>query len=322
MRAENDRGAPRPADDGGLVELARHLPAGIHFGTSSWSFPGWYGLVYSRRSSSAALAREGLREYAEHPLFRTVGLDRGYYAPIPESDLRRYASQLPAGFRCCLKAPATLTSVVLPDPHRAGRAAPNPLFLSVDHLVDDVLGPCERAFAGHLGAIMLEFPPVPPEFRLEPSAFASRLHAFLEALPAGWPYAVEIRDRRLLSTDYAAVLARHGVAHVYNYWSAMPPIGRQLDVVPSGQAPFAVARLLLAPGTRYEARREAYRPFDRIVDPDPAMRSDVIGLLDRAVRARQPAYVLVNNKAEGCSPLTIRAIVEAWIAGRHPDVRR
>ena len=27
--------------------LAARLPAAVHFGTSSWSFPGWAGLVYS-----------------------------------------------------------------------------------------------------------------------------------------------------------------------------------------------------------------------------------------------------------------------------------
>lgn len=35
-------------------------------------------------------------------------------------------------------------------------------------------------------------------------------------------------------------------------------------------------------------------------------------MLHRAVRARMPAFVLVNNKAEGSSPLTIRALVERF----------
>ena len=64
--------------------------------------------------SATALGREGLRHYARHPLLRTVGIDRSYYAPIPLDDLRAYADQLPAGFRCCLKAPAAVTSRVEP----------------------------------------------------------------------------------------------------------------------------------------------------------------------------------------------------------------
>ena len=56
--------------------IADELPDGIRFGTSSWSFPGWAGLVYTGRRSQTDLAREGLREYATHPLLTTVGIDR------------------------------------------------------------------------------------------------------------------------------------------------------------------------------------------------------------------------------------------------------
>ena len=56
--------------------LAARLPRGVFFGTSSWSFPGWKGLVYSAARTQTALARDGLREYAAHPLLTTVGVDR------------------------------------------------------------------------------------------------------------------------------------------------------------------------------------------------------------------------------------------------------
>src|SRR5918993_608000 len=118
--------------------LVGRVPQGVHFGTSSWSFPGWKGLVYSAGRAQATLAREGLREYARHPLLTTVGVDRSYYAPIPIPDLREYASQLPPGFRCCFKAPAAVTALALGAP---GQQTGNPDFLSVDRLVTDLLGP-------------------------------------------------------------------------------------------------------------------------------------------------------------------------------------
>src|SRR5512134_2714783 len=94
------------------ADLASRIDPRIRFGTSSWSFPGWRGLVYSRAMSESALSREGLREYARHPLLRTVGIDRSFYAPIPDEDLQRYASQLPDGFLACAKAGASVTSAV------------------------------------------------------------------------------------------------------------------------------------------------------------------------------------------------------------------
>lgn len=40
------------------------------------------------------------------------------------------------------------------------------------------------------------------------------------------------------------------------------------------------------------------------------MRSQVVSLARKAIGAGIPVSVLVNNKAEGCAPLTIRALAE------------
>jgi uncharacterized protein YecE (DUF72 family) len=283
--------------------IAARLPPGVLFGTSSWSFPGWKGIVYSGAPTQSTLAKEGLREYARHPLLTTVGVDRSYYAPMPIEDLRQYAAQLPHGFRCCFKAPAAVTAMALGRP-----PSPNPGFLDVNRLVDDLLRPCDLAFSEHTGPIILEFPPFPRTVRVDPAEFLQRLDRFLAALPSGFEYAVEIRDARLLTPAYRDMLARHGVAHTYNYWSAMPMPGEQAAVVPVEEAPFVMIRLLLRPGTWYEDQRELFRPFNRLVEPDEAMRADVISIARRVVNRGRRVFVLVNNKAEGSSPLTVTAL--------------
>src|SRR5215472_13042697 len=144
--------------------LAASLPANLYFGTSSWAFPGWQGIVYSGQESPAALSRDGLREYATHPLLRTVEIDRSYYAPVPVEDFHRYAAQLPEGFRCCIKAPVSVTSAVLPG--RTPTPQPNPKFLSTKLLEEELLAPLGQAFASHSGPIVLQFPPQPYSFRL------------------------------------------------------------------------------------------------------------------------------------------------------------
>lgn len=286
---------------------AAALPAEVRFGTSSWSFPGWQGLVYSSSRTQAALARDGLREYAAHPLLRTVGVDRSYYAPIPVDDLRRYADQLPAGFPCCLKAPATVTSAV--TPHARGAApAPNPDFLSAERLSSELLEPVATAFREHAGPFVIECAPLPRGFSMGAQEFAERLDAMLAALPAAFRYAVELRTPAWLTPEYARVLAHRGAAHVYNYWSAMPMPAQQALAVPVEAMPFVVVRLLLRPGTWYEDQRERFEPFDRIVAPDESMRHDVVDLVSKAVGRALPAFVLVNNKAEGSAPLTIAAL--------------
>jgi len=288
--------------------VAARLPANVFFGTSSWSFPGWRGIVYSRQTTQASLAREGLREYSTHPLLTTVGVDRSYYAPMPVEDLRRYAEQLPATFRCCFKAPAAVTAMSLGAP---GRQSRNPDFLSVGRLVDDLLRPCDLAFAAHTGPIVLEFPPFPRGTRVDLAEFQSGLDRFLGELPKQFEYAVELRDTRLLTPTYRDMLVRRGVAHTFNYWSAMPTPGEQTAVVPPEEADFSVVRLLLRPGTWYEDQRERFQPFDRLVEPDTSMRADVVAIARRVVNRGRRVYVLVNNKAEGSSPLTVMALARA-----------
>jgi uncharacterized protein YecE (DUF72 family) len=230
--------------------IARDLPPAVFFGTSSWSFPGWAGLVYSRHRSTSELARDGLREYAKHPLLTTVGIDRSYYAPLPLDDLRAYADQLPVGFRCCIKAPSAVTSYTLGPP--GARDQRNPDFLSIDRLADDLLSALAAGFHEHTGPIILEFPPFDRKARLEPDAFLDRLDFFLSHLPRDFEYAIELRDRMLLTPRYRQLLTTHGIAHTYNFWTAMPMPAQQADVVAPEETPFAVIRLLLRPGTWYE----------------------------------------------------------------------
>ena len=64
------------------IELAATLPRLAHLGTSSWTFPGWKGLVWEGDYSDAQLSKHGLASYAQHPLFRCVSLDRAFYRPL------------------------------------------------------------------------------------------------------------------------------------------------------------------------------------------------------------------------------------------------
>ena len=290
--------------------LAARIPRNVRFGTSSWSFPGWKGIVYSHRTTTAVLAREGLAEYARHPLLRTVGIDRGYYGPIPGADLARYAEQLPPGFPCCAKAPESVMAAARSS--KAGEPVrENPDFLNPQRFADEMVGPFLEVFREHTGPFILQMPPAPREKRPAPPAFAERLDQFLAALPKGARYAVELREPVLLTPGYRAVLTARGASHVYNYVTAMPMPEEQVAAVPLETAPFVVIRLLLAPGTRYNDRREEFAPFDRIVAPDQQMRRQVVALARAATSLNRDVFVLVNNKAEGCSPLTIRALAPA-----------
>ena len=309
--ASRDAGAGQIALDerfDRLRPLAASLPPTLRMGTSSWSFPGWRGIVYARQMTASELAREGLRHYSKHPLLRTVGVDRTFYAPVSTEDWRRYADQVPEDFVCCIKAPASITSYTVTG---SRHPTANPDFMSADRMIEELIAPCLHALGRRAGPIILQFPPMTSRATLDPAAFAEMLDGFLDRLPREAEYAIELRDRSLLTDAYRRVVARNGAVHVCNYWSAMPMPGEQAGLVGHEEAPFTMVRLLMRPGTRYTQQREAMAPFNRIVQQDEHMRRDAAGVLRRASAAGQRAFLLVNNKAEGSSPLTIEAIARA-----------
>src|SRR5262245_41971269 len=112
-----------------VAALAARLPAGLRLGTSSWSFPGWQGLVFDRRATTRELAQPtALAAYARHPLLRAVGLDRTYYQPIAAAEYAAYAAATPPGFRFLVKAWEGLVTPWTDDPRAPGGARPNPAF--------------------------------------------------------------------------------------------------------------------------------------------------------------------------------------------------
>ncbi|MEM9729276.1 MAG: DUF72 domain-containing protein [Myxococcota bacterium] len=298
-------------DRASLESLRDRLPGGLRFGTSSWTFPGWAGLVYHQRyPSQKAFLRESLREYASHPLMRTVGIDRSYYAPIDAEDLSIYAAQLPPGFLCAMKVWQRVSTPVFPRHPRYGADAGrrNPDFLSPRLFADAVFAPVADRFASVMGPWVLEVPPTPTS--VDPSWFAAKLGTFLRAVPRDFPFAVEVRDRKLIGSEYVRTLEEHDATHVFNYWSRMPSIADQLRTPGLLRGTVCVVRLLLPPGTKYAELKDAYAPFDRLVEPQPTMRADVKRLVEAALERDMEVYVVVNNKAEGSSPLTVRALAE------------
>jgi hypothetical protein len=113
-----------------------------------------------------------------------------------------------------------------------------------------------------------------------------------------------------LTDTHGAVLARNGVAHVFNSWNEMPAIGDQFDLPWTFPAGFTVARGLLRPGRAYADAVRLFQPYDRIRDPQPEVRQDLLRLVDEVIRRHVEALILVNNRLEGNAPGTIRAIVE------------
>lgn len=298
-------GAAPAAQD--LQALAAALPANLYLGTSSWSFPGWQGLVYDRAADRRTLARHGLAAYARHPLLNAVGLDRGFHAPLDEQVYRGYARQVPDGFRFVVKAPAACTTPAWRGASGHGRGK-NPRYLDPDHATRCFVEPCMAGLGRAAGPLVFQFPPQGRSIAGAPGTFAAALRRFLGALPPGPLYAVELRDAALLGEEYRSALAATGVQHCFGVHPRMPAVGRQAALLGSAAQTVTVVRWNLQAGLGYEQARERYSPFDRLLDPDPETRHAIARLCAGALRAGRAVYVSANNKAEGSAPLTLVAL--------------
>ena len=102
--------APPPLD--AEASIAARLPPWLHLGPSTWTFPGWEGIVYPLGVTREDLLVRGLGWASRHPLFRTVGIDRSYYAPLAVDELARYAAEHPPRYPCVMKAWTAVTTCV------------------------------------------------------------------------------------------------------------------------------------------------------------------------------------------------------------------
>ena len=110
-----------------------------------------------------------------------------------------------------------------------GPGKPNPSFLD-HHLFEAAFARPLEPYRDRVATLMFEFGTFSKAVFPNAAAFCEQLDSFLGALPAGFRYAVEIRNKEYLGPDYFAMLARHNTAHVFNAWTRMPEIGVQAEM--------------------------------------------------------------------------------------------
>ena len=312
---------PTPSFDRAKLadDLSKLADEAIFIGGSSWKYEGWLGQIYtphryySRGKFSRKLFEQRcLSEYAE--TFPIVSGDFSFYQ-FPSSDFwEKLFETAPPHLKFAFKVPEEITCKTFANGPRSGAKAglANPNFLSPEMLEEAFLQPL-TPYRDRVAVLMFEFGTFSKKNYAEPQSFFRDSDQFLSRLPSGWKYSVEIRNDDYLDAAYFDVLRRHGVAHVFNSWSRMPPLHRQIKIAEAFTTSFTVFRGLLRTGRSYEQAVEAFAPYDQIRDPNPQVREAVGEIIKRARRRREPAYLFINNRLEGNAPRTIRAILDATL---------
>ena len=319
--------------DEALLAMARALPDQVRLGTSSWAYPGWAGLVWDTEYPESLLSREGLRAYGEHPLLRSVSVDRSFYRPLTQDQYARYAAQVPDDFRFVVKAPSHVTDALVRGEDGRGMQ-PNPAFLDPALATQDFVAPALAGLGHKVGALVFQLSPLPRHLLHNLPLVLQRLRRLLLAQPALGPtapdgvLAVEVRDPQWLDPlfipELAAVLREAGATWCLCLHAKMPRLAEQLPLLRMLWPGPMVCRWNLNPlhgAYGYEDAQREYEPYDRIHDIDHETRELLVRTIKGIAGAGQNVLVTISNKAEGCAPLSVRALAQG-LAGAGPGPQR
>jgi uncharacterized protein YecE (DUF72 family) len=157
----------------------------VHVGTMGWSYGFWVGNFYPE----GARPNEFLNEYSKH--FGTVEVNNTFYRVPSESVLLNWRDQTPEGFLFSAKFPQVITHKKMLKDCEA----------DLEFFIERISRLQEKT-----GPLLLQFPPA---FGPEKTAL---LGDFLPRLPKRHMYALEVRNRKLLSDRLYSLLRENRVA--------------------------------------------------------------------------------------------------------------
>jgi uncharacterized protein YecE (DUF72 family) len=241
----------------------------LYLGTSGWSYADWEGTVYPPGTPPAGR----LVEYAKH--FSTVEIDSTFYGTPRQSTVERWRKVAPRGFLFAAKFPQGITH----ERNLVNSRSEAEGFVRIMQALEDRLGP-----------LLLQ---LPPDFTVEGMEV---LNAFLQELPEGPRYAVEVRHRSWVGSDLPELLRERGVALTLVDYPRMPRLEE-------ATTEFAYIRWL---GNRREfPSGHTHLKKDR--DDDLVWWA---GVVDRFLEEGKTVFAYANNHYQNHSPSTVERFLE------------
>jgi uncharacterized protein YecE (DUF72 family) len=257
-------------------------------GTSSWTGEGWVGSFYPEGSKPA----DFLPFYSQR--FRIVEIDSTFYRIPAANTVQQWRERTPNGFVFAAKVPRSVThDKVLVDVEGDLKE-----FLSVM----DSLG-------ARLGPLLLQFPYFNKSVFRGLGFFLERLIPFLENLPKGYKWAVEIRNKNWLGEKFYSVLREHGVALalVDHLW--MPRPHEYFEAGDPVTAGFSYIRWI---GDRKGVEEQTTR-WDRVIVDREHEMDEWIRVIRQILKRHIQIVGFFNNHYAGFAPGSIKLFNEIWV---------
>lgn len=275
-----------------------HTPS-LRFGTSTWNYDSWVGLVYKEKHKTAA---EYLAEYARQ--FKTAEIDSWFYHIPKREEVIAYKEAVSPDFRFTAKVPQQICLTHFRPKKKEDPLVPNPDFLSVD-LFNHFLKAIEPLLP-QIDGLMFEFEYLNKLKMASLAAFLDHLGPFVAKLPVGLPYALEPRNQNYLKKSYFEFVSEKKLIHVLSERQFLPPI---YEVYQNFEAYFGDTIIIrLLGGDRREIETLTGEKWDKIVLEKPEL-PEIARMLNRMMK-KKAVTINVNNHYEGSAPITIQRLEE------------
>jgi len=265
--------------------------AEIRVGTSAFTAEGWEGSFYPRGMKPA----DYLSYYATK--FDTVEVDSTFYRTPALSTVKGWYAKTPPGFVFAVKVPQVITH------EKVLRDCEDDLsyFLKTMDALEEKLGPVLFQF-GYFNKSKFK----------SGAEFLARLKAFLEQLPEGYQFAVEIRNKNWLDARFAGTLRERGVALALLDQSWMPRPWEMKEKFDLITAYFAYVRWL---GDR-KGIEEQTKTWDKTIVDRRKDLANWVELFREFVARNLKIFAYANNHYAGHAPGTVKLFWELWETGR------
>jgi uncharacterized protein YecE (DUF72 family) len=261
----------------------------LHIGTSAFTASGWETAFYPAGMKPA----DYLTFYATQ--FNTVELDSTFYRTPSAATVNGWERKTPAGFILAAKIPQTIThEKILQNCDEDLRH-----FLETMGLMGDKLGPLLFQF-GYFNKTVFK----------SGKEFLARLEAFLKKLPKGYRFALEIRNKQWLTTEFFDLLRAHKVAYALIDQAWMPRASEIFEKFDPITADFTYIRLL---GDRKGIEQKT-KVWDKVIVDRSKELISWVNACQRTVKRGVSTHVYVNNHYAGFAPATVAQSEKLWSA--------
>jgi len=280
----------------------------IRFGTCSWKYDSWKGIVYSQSNP-----KNFLNQYSKK--FDTVEIDQWFWSLFPPSTavlpqkkvVEDYKKSVPNDFLFTIKVPNSITLTHFYKEKKAEELKPNPFFLS-NELFDQFLQSIEP-IKNQVGCLIFQFEYLNKQKMNSLSQFQSKFSEFYQDINRDkLTLGIEIRNPNYLNENYFKFLADLNMAPVFLEGYYMPSVAETYSKFKEYVKNLCVIRL--HGPDRKGIEKKSNENWNQIyVNRDKQIKS-LVEMITDLQHKEVDLFVNVNNHFEGSAPLTIQRLKE------------